>query len=78
MNLKKKEKQNRDFATIYAAKYGVKMDLGYTQLSRGERAIVCLIKGILIFLCVFGSAGNEVGVVPLYSCHLYGDGDVLL
>ena len=57
MNLKKKEKQNRDFATIYAAKYGVKMDLGYTQLSRGERAIVCLIKGILIFLCVFGSAG---------------------
>ena len=33
------------------------MDLGYTHLSSKERAIVCLIKGILIFLCVFGSAG---------------------
>lgn len=33
------------------------MELQYTRLTRKERLFVCLIKGFLIFLCVFGSLG---------------------
>lgn len=46
-----------EFSGIYEAKYGVDMDLSYTVLSKRDRILVCLIKGLLIFLCVFGSTG---------------------
>jgi len=51
----RKEKQIHDFADIYRGKYGVSMELEYTRLSARERLFVCLVKGILIFLCTYGS-----------------------
>lgn len=54
---KKKEKQIHEFSAIYGAKYGVSMEFEYTRLTSKERALICLVKGILIFLCAFGSAG---------------------
>ena len=57
MKLSHREKQINDFSEIYRTKYGIEMEMQYTRLSSRERALVCLIKGILIFLCVFGSLG---------------------
>ena len=56
MSNTRKEKQIRDFAAIYRAKYGVGMDLEFTRLTAKERLLVCLVKGMLIFLCTYGSA----------------------
>lgn len=57
LKLSHKEKQINDFSLIYRAKCGIAMEMQYSRLSSKDRALVCLIKGFLIFLCVFGSIG---------------------
>ncbi len=65
MKISKKERRLTDFAGLYSARYGVSMDLTYTTLSPRERLQNSIIKGIIIFLCVYGSLGLFISSLSL-------------
>ncbi|MBQ6661505.1 MAG: transglutaminase domain-containing protein [Lachnospiraceae bacterium] len=55
MRIDKKEQQIIDYSDICGARYGIVTDLRYTELTGFQRFQVCLMKGLLIFCCVYGS-----------------------
>ena len=57
MKMKRSERKLFEYASAYQSDSGISMDFGYTKLSRRSRLTVCLFRGILVFLCQFGTMG---------------------
>ena len=73
MKITKKERELNEFAELCSTRYGISMELGYTELSRRSRIQICLIHGILIFLCAYGLLGMFVNSfsLPCYRPLLF-------
>ncbi len=69
MKLSRRERTLVEFAGIYSAKSGIAMDFGFSKLAPKERLTVCLIRGILVFLCLFGTVGLFIDTFEL-PCHI--------
>ncbi|MBO4627744.1 MAG: transglutaminase domain-containing protein [Lachnospiraceae bacterium] len=69
MKLSRRERGLVEFADIYSAKSGIAMDFGFSKLAPKERLIVCLLRGVLVFLCMFGTIGLFVSSFQL-PCHM--------
>ena len=57
MKMKRSERKLFEYASAYQSDSGISMDFGYTKLNQRSRLTVCLLRGILVFLCQFGTMG---------------------
>ncbi|MBR5712549.1 MAG: transglutaminase domain-containing protein [Lachnospiraceae bacterium] len=71
--ISKKEQALIDYSEIYASRYGISLDMGYTRHPGRERLMIALLHGLLIFFCIYGTERIFISTfeLPCYQVLLF-------